>query len=321
MRLLAKLAVIAGSAAVMALPMAGTAFAATGTALLPVCSQINKLQPPDCTYDSQGGGLGGGFGGQQGGQNQGNNQDNKGPKCDPSPTRLGGGPDLRRDFTPVDCLPLPKPPVVIFPRDPKPPVCHDVTSWTPYQGVGDAVHLTEVRRTTKDCAPQDNNWTYDPQHKDWYDPTAGGWYAPVTGWTGGYQNDKGFWCYPKHQIVPLTSWNDHKGSPQGNCGCNNGGHGNTVRGCTPENVIFETPTYGDWLLYVGGPFLHNGEVLTYDGQTWTVEQWEMSTGSQGPGQYFVLRGGNGHNLESAGTSAHHASILTEVTHTVCNTVR
>lgn len=324
MRLLAKLAVI-GALAVTPLSMAGTAFASTSAQTNCPSWQSNCVtdhptgfptgnptwkptdKPTDYPTFKPTGDPG----------NQGNSWDNKGPKCDPSPIRLGG-PDLRRDFTPTgNCLPkpdprpLPKPdPRPVFPRT---PTCHDVTTWT-----HGGFRAVEMRRTTKDCAPQDNNWNYKPQQKDWYDPTAGGWYAPVTGWTGGYQNDKGFWCYPKHQIVPLTSWNDHRGNdPKGNCNCGNQGNHQGNR-CYPQNVIFELPTYGDWLLETSGPSLHNGEVLTYNGQTWTVGDWTTppnphATGSQGIGDYFTLTSG-GHTLQGHG-------IVTEVAHTVCNTAR
>ena len=86
--------------------------------------------------------------------------------------------------------------------------------------------------------------------------------------------------------------------------------------CHSQWISWETPTYGDWLLLEGGPFLHNGETVKFEGQSWTVDDWAPigtpgANGSQGPGNYFVLRNHYGQTLESTGTPAHHAAFLHE----------
>ena len=87
--------------------------------------------------------------------------------------------------------------------------------------------------------------------------------------------------------------------------------------CRPQSVVFQFSTYGDWLLYLSGPALHNGETVTYAGQTWTVQSWTLhANGSQGIGTYFVLKI-NGTSLESPGTPAHPAHNVNAVLHTIC----
>ena len=70
---------------------------------------------------------------------------------------------------------------------------------------------------------------------------------------------------------------------------------------------------GTWLLETGGPALHDGETLSYDGGTWTVEQWDPhgngSLGNDKP--YFVLT--NGHDLSGGGHS-------TQFAHTICSSI-
>jgi hypothetical protein len=80
--------------------------------------------------------------------------------------------------------------------------------------------------------------------------------------------------------------------------------------CKTLGITFELPTYGSWLLDTGGPALHNGEVILYDGQDWTVGDWTPgASGSQGYGTYFTLTR-NGHQLDGHG-------IRTQWATTVC----
>ena len=85
--------------------------------------------------------------------------------------------------------------------------------------------------------------------------------------------------------------------------------------CHSQFVSWETPTFGDWLLLEGGPFLHNGETVKFEGLNWTVEDFTPAgtpgaNGSQGPGTYFVLSH-NGQTLKSTGTPGNHAPFLHE----------
>lgn len=91
--------------------------------------------------------------------------------------------------------------------------------------------------------------------------------------------------------------------------------------CKPQKLTFQLPTYGTWMKDVGGPSLHNGETVKYDGGTWTVGDWTTppspkANGSQGPGNYFILKDG-GVTLQGLGTSKNHGPMLYEHATTIC----
>lgn len=88
--------------------------------------------------------------------------------------------------------------------------------------------------------------------------------------------------------------------------------------CKPKNITFQLPTYGTWLLDVGGPALHNGEVIKYDGADWTVRDWTTgANGSQGHGTYFVLKD-DGTTLKGLGISkTNPGPMLYEHAKTIC----
>lgn len=69
------------------------------------------------------------------------------------------------------------------------------------------------------------------------------------------------------------------GPPQqgGGCGCGNnqgggnqGGNGGGQGGCKPQTIVFDFPADGTTVTEVSGPAVHNGEVVTYDSQTYTI---------------------------------------------------
>lgn len=78
----------------------------------------------------------------------------------------------------------------------------------------------------------------------------------------------------------------------------NGGRQQDSKGCCAETITFDfAPNVGasdgTWLLETSGPALHNGETVTYNGGTWTVQQWVTppdlrAKGSLGKGDYFIL---------------------------------
>jgi hypothetical protein len=91
--------------------------------------------------------------------------------------------------------------------------------------------------------------------------------------------------------------------------------------CKTQNITFQLPTYGTWLLDVGGPALHNGETIKYDGATWTVQDWTTgANGSQGHGTYFVLKDGTT-TLKGLGTGKSSPGLeLYEHATTICTTL-
>ncbi len=64
--------------------------------------------------------------------------------------------------------------------------------------------------------------------------------------------------------------------------------------CCNETITFDfAPSRGNrdgtWLLETGGPALHTGETVQYDGGTWTVRDWTPGgRGTLGTGDYFIL---------------------------------
>ena len=87
--------------------------------------------------------------------------------------------------------------------------------------------------------------------------------------------------------------------------------------CDVQTITFDFApnlhiTDGTWLLETGGPALYDGETLTYQGSTWTVEDWQShGNGSLGNGKpYFILVKG-GHDLSGS------LSENPQVAHTIC----
>lgn len=90
--------------------------------------------------------------------------------------------------------------------------------------------------------------------------------------------------------------------------------------CKTQNITFQLPTYGTWLLDVGGPALHNGETISYDGTDWTVGDWTTgANGSQGHGTYFTLKNGST-AVKGLGTRKNPGQELYEHATTICTTL-
>ena len=147
------------------------------------------------------------------------------------------------------------------------------------------------------CCPQDNHG--DLKFSDGNcDP------APPCnqGWDQKNFNQQHNWdstCYP------VVVWHAPKPAPKP-CKCD-------VQTITFDFAPNLHAPDGTWLLETGGPALHDGETLSYDGGTWTVEQWDPhgngSLGNDKP--YFVLT--NGHDLSGGGHS-------TQFAHTICSSI-
>jgi len=147
------------------------------------------------------------------------------------------------------------------------------------------------------CCPQDNHG--DLKFSDGNcDP------APLCnqGWDQKNFNQQHNWdstCYP------VVVWHAPKPAPKP-CKCD-------VQTITFDFAPNLHAPDGTWLLETGGPALHDGETLSYDGGTWTVEQWDPhgngSLGNDKP--YFVLT--NGHDLSGGGHS-------TQFAHTICSSI-
>jgi len=198
-------------------------------------------------------------------------------------------------------LPVHNPPVyyppISHPVFPQPPRGHDFPQ--PPRG--------------HDWNYQGHNYNWQSSENNWYDPTQNDWYYPVTGWTGGHQDSNGCWSYPTHPYYPVTlgyqdnygpqGWgNGHYGyDNRGNYGHSHGYGSYGYQGNHSRYITFEFPrTYGAWLFEISGPILHNGEVLTYDGQTYYVTQWNPNgNGQQGYGLYFDLTHFGGGDLQGA----------------------
>jgi hypothetical protein len=179
--------------------------------------------------------------------------------------------------------------------------------------------------------PQGNNWGGQDKNRGCTDS----WGKNRGGITFESKDNQGSWsnsCDPKPPVCKdMVTWgwipwmtqgrggDFRRGEIWGKTDHNNCGHpvAPPCR-CTPERIIFQFSTYGDWLKDLYGPALHNGETVTYRGQTWTVEDWTLNAhGSQGTGTYFVLRH-FGTSLESPGTPNDPAHDVNGVAYTICN---
>jgi hypothetical protein len=316
MNLFAKLAVIAGSAAVMVLPMTGTAFANTSGGS-PSCTYYCTPNPdPTSTWKPAGQPTdptwhptdkptdhptydpnknnGGGYG------DPGKN------KCD---TQTWIGADVKHGMQPNDC----------YPTDPNRGCLPTPIRFT----AGD------VKGFQPNCYPQDprgcSTDTWNTQRDSWNND--GNCYAPkppVRYHQDSYRQDS-YGCQWQDQGNgwKLTGYdsqgrmNDGRnhGSDGYNCDHGTQGYHNPGKSCTDKFIEFYfSKTSGTWLYEITTVTLHDGQNLTYDGQTWTVEDWTTTGhGAQGIGTYFTLVR-NGHTLwggqEQIG-----------VAHTICTTPR
>ena len=264
---------LAGSLGIGSIAMAGTASAVQ----LPVCSQANHLTPPNCVPAGNGGQYGGGSGngnngngnnGNKGGQGNGGQYGDPGNQCQQDNTWKGLKGDLPK--FPQGCCPQdnhsygPQVKTDIFPDgncDPAPP-CN--------QG-GDQKNFNQ-QDNWNNCLPQPKPPVNCHDQWGWQDSWVN---------VNGHETDHKTWG----EGTCFTNYPEPKPAPKP-CKCD-------VQTITfdfaPTNLVGN----GTWLLEKSGPALHDGETLTYHGQTWTVEQWNAngngSLGNHLP--YFVLRDG------------------------------
>lgn len=295
---------LAGSLGIGSIALAGTASATP----LPSCTLMNRLAPPNCVpgngggqqgnrggnngqgnNGNQGNGNNGNNGGQGGGQgqqfgDQGNNhQGDPGNQCQQGNTWKGG--DIKTDAFPENgCCPQDNHGDLKFSDgncDPAPP-CNQ--GW-------DQKNFNQ-QDNWNNCLPQPKPPVNCHDQWGWQDSWVN---------VNGHETDHKTWG----EGTCFTNYPEPKPAPKP-CKCD-------VQTITFDFAPNLHAPDGTWLLETGGPALHDGETLSYDGGTWTVEQWDPhgngSLGNDKP--YFVLT--NGHDLSGGGHS-------TQFAYTICSSI-